>query len=617
MRLSNKISFAIWLLANLTVCTYAVADNTTHTVVIIDASDSDSPFSSRIRQHIHATIDNEFKLPYSIFSENMDLTRFNGPAYLAAFDEYFKKKYQDKSISVIVALGGESLRYLLRTHLEKLQEIPTVFLSFADMSATNVPLKSNVTGIIARRNFKYLLKSAQSIVPQLAKIVLVGESFTFQPFRQQYQEELEQLSKDINIINLTGLPLDSVKLRVASLPDDAAIAYIPIYNDITGTVHNPREGLNAITDVANRPIVVDAESLVGTGAAGGYVVSAEKIGRELGKRVAQILNGQSASSIPITVEDFNEPVFDFRQLKRWRINADSLPVGSKLLYHEPSVWEQYRLQLLATALIIVIQCLAIILLFIERRRRHVAEREAHQHLLEVAQLDRATTASAISSSIAHELKQPLGAILSNAEAAEMLLDATSPDRDQLKEILVDIQRDDHRAVEIIEHLRKLLKQTELSADLVDLAEVVNDVLLIIKPQAAENDVTIDFASVPSNLWVKADPIHLQQVLLNLAMNAIDAMANTTKNNRRLTLRLDMENQDVVISVEDTGTGIPNDELKNIFKPFVTTKMQGTGLGLSIAQTIIGTYGGVIWAENRPGGGAAFRFKLNLAQKQAA
>jgi signal transduction histidine kinase len=430
-------------------------------------------------------------------------------------------------------------------------------------------------------------------------------------------EEFEQLSKDINIINLLGLPLDRVRLRVASLPSNAAIAYIPIYTDKTGKIHDPLEGLKAIIDSANRPIVVDAEPLVGTGATGGYVMSADRIGRELGKRVAQILAGQSASNMPVTDNDFNEPVFDYRQLKRWGVNADSLPAESKVLFREASIWEKYRPQMSAVAMLVVVQCIIIVWLFVERQRRRVAEREAHQHLLEVAQLDRATTASAISSSIAHELKQPLGAILSNAEAAEMLLDATTPDRDQLKEILLDIQRDDHRAVEIIEHLRKLLHQSELSASLVDLAEVVNDVLQIIKPQAAENGVTVKFASVPSNLWVKADPIHLQQVMLNLAMNAIDAMSNTDKSNRQLTLRLEVESREAVISIEDTGAGIPNDKLKNIFKPFVTTKAQGTGLGLSIAQTIIGTYGGVIWAENRPEGGAAFRFKLNLAQMQAA
>lgn len=163
----------------------------------------------------------------------------------------------------------------------------------------------------------------------------------------------------------------------------------------------------------------------------------------------------------------------------------------------------------------------------------------------------------------------------------------------------------------------LLKQGEIDPQDIDLTEVVTDTLGILKPHAAEQGVTLEVEPMPANLWVRADSVHIQQVLFNLAMNAIDAMQNIPAGERKLRLRVNRRDTDVIVSIEDTGTGIPEDKLKSIFAAFVTTKQQGTGLGLSIARTIIGTYGGNIWAENRAGGGAIFCFTLSLARAEAA
>jgi signal transduction histidine kinase len=227
-------------------------------------------------------------------------------------------------------------------------------------------------------------------------------------------------------------------------------------------------------------------------------------------------------------------------------------------------------------------------------------------------MDRAMTASALSSSIAHELKQPLGAILSNAEAVEMLLDANALDRSQLKEIIADIRADDGRAVEVLKHLGALLKQSESEVREFELIEALNNAVKILAPQARAKGVTLQVETMPPNLRILADPVHLQQVLLNLALNGFDAMQGTPLKERRLMLRVSRGDHHALVSIEDTGTGISDDKIKRIFDPFVTTKQEGTGLGLSIVRTIIDMYGGRIWAENRAEGGAAFRFILPLA-----
>jgi C4-dicarboxylate-specific signal transduction histidine kinase len=229
-------------------------------------------------------------------------------------------------------------------------------------------------------------------------------------------------------------------------------------------------------------------------------------------------------------------------------------------------------------------------------------------------LNRITTANVLSSSIAHELNQPLGAILSNTEAAQMLLKADPPDLAQIGEILSDIIRDEQRAGEIIVGLRNLLndrKETKLQS--LDLNDTVPDLVKIVTPEVVRREITLRTILAPEALSVRADPIHMQQVIINLVMNGMDAMEGVPRPHN-LTIRTcrDAERDVAEVRVSDSGTGIPKENLTHIFDPFVTTKRQGTGLGLPIARTIIESYGGTIWAENRQRG-AMFCFTLPLVR----
>ena len=250
------------------------------------------------------------------------------------------------------------------------------------------------------------------------------------------------------------------------------------------------------------------------------------------------------------------------------------------------------------------------------RRRHQREvaqlKRAHQQQAEVAHVGRVAVMGELASSLAHELNQPLGAILRNAEAAELFLQTTSPDLEEVRAILADIRSDDQRAGAVIERMRSLMKRRPVESGLIDLSLLAAEAISLVRPDADTRKVRLSFEPVPSLPPVPGDRIQLQQVLLNLLLNALDAVKESASDNRLVTVRLRAEDRHVEVAVSDTGHGIPADKLAHIFEPFFTTKPNGLGMGLPISCRIIEAHGGRLWAENNLGGGATFLFCLPVA-----
>jgi len=227
---------------------------------------------------------------------------------------------------------------------------------------------------------------------------------------------------------------------------------------------------------------------------------------------------------------------------------------------------------------------------------------------ELAHMDRVSTMGALSSAIAHEINQPLAAILSNAQAAIRYLNHENPDLDEIREALLDISRDDKRAAEVIDRLRKMVKKEESVYESFDLTTVIEAAVNIVSRENAFRSVTLQKDLQTGIPELQGDPIQIQQVVINLLINAMDAMTDQPAAARRvfLSTRSDQD-RGVIVTVIDSGPGLTTDQIETAFDPFYTTKPKGMGLGLSVSRTIIEVHGGHIWVENCPDGGAMFTF----------
>lgn len=245
-------------------------------------------------------------------------------------------------------------------------------------------------------------------------------------------------------------------------------------------------------------------------------------------------------------------------------------------------------------------------------KRRLDEEEIAQQRHQLSHYSRVSMLGELSGSLAHELNQPLTAILSNAQAAQRFLKSPAPDLNELSDILDDIIKDDKRAGEVIRRMRVLLRKGEVQRQPLCLNELVLEVLKLMRNDLIIQGINVHTHLTPDLPIVQADGVELQQVLINLIMNACDAMTVKAKNERILEIRtISAGDTHLQIEVVDNGSGIPDDKLKVIFEPFCTTKAQGLGLGLSVCQTIIKAHGGELWASNNPVNGATFHLTLTL------
>jgi signal transduction histidine kinase len=571
------------------------------------------PWSEYARS-IKAELEQQSSFSLDIQEHTLLSARFNNPGPEAPFVDYLLSLYRANPPDLVMSLGAPAARFVQKYRKQLFPDTPLVMTAVEQRLVDGAALTQNDIVIPVRNDFAAFFGSILQVLPETRTIaVVIGASPLEKFWLDEVKLEVKPFENRVEFIWYADLSFEEILKRASMLPPHTVLFWHLMSVDGAGVAHEGDLALRRLHAVANAPIFSYQEAFFGRETVGGPMHSISAASKIAVGAVLRIFGGEKPSNIKIEPIGFAAPKYDWREMQRWGVSESNLPPGSQILFREPGLWETYRWQLTMIAAVILVQAGLISGLLHERRRRRFAEVESRQRLAELAHVNRYSAAGEMTTSIAHELNQPLGSILTNTETAELMLKSASPNLAEIREILADIRRDDLRASEVIRRLRSVLKKTPFEVRDIELNDTVRDVMEFVGDVARGRGITLNYAPTSIELCVRGDPIHLQQVFLNLVINALDAISETRTGKREVRVTTSRSGACAEIRFGDTGPGIAADDLKNIFNPFFTTKPQGLGMGLAIVRTIVEAHHGTISAENPPSGGALFTVKLPIAR----
>ena len=582
-------------------------------IVILHGADGQLPVSvqadAAFREAVGATAG---KNRLEIYPEDLDTIRFPAAQLDAEQVALLAKKHSARRPHVVVAFSGNALAFAERHHQELWPEATLIFMGVNKHELPASLGSHAATGVVLSLQHGKTVELALRLLPETRRVVLVGGASQWDRDTMAFaKSEMARFAGRVEIEYLENVAFEDVLEAVARLREGTLLFPISMFRDSRGQPFTPSDAFLRMTQAAPVPNLAVLSSRFGRDVLGGHMVHYTDQGREAGLLVNEIIAGRDARSLPVRVPP-PDCLVDWRQLQRFGIPTSRVPEGCEVRFREYTFWEQHWGKALTGILIILLQAVLITVLVLQHRRRRRAELDAQVQRSQLAHAARLATVGELTASIAHEINQPLGAILSNADAAEILLEAPEPDLAEVRQILADIRRDNERASAVIQRLRALLERHELDRHRLDPNAVVREAMTLISHEANRRGMRLVEDLSSSMPAVQGDRVHLVQVLIVLLLNAIDAMDAIPPAGRRIVVSTGVADTMVEIAVRDAGPGIPAEDFSRLFDSFFTTKAKGMGLGLSIARTIVEAHGGRIWAENLAGGGALFRFRLAVA-----
>ena len=525
----------------------------------------------------------------------------------APFVEYLRALFAKRPLDLIVSIGAPAAAFVQRHRQRLFTATPMVFTAVDQRRVQYSSLTANDAVVALRINYWSAFENILQVLPDTKDvIVIVGTSPIEKFWKEAIAKEVEPLASRIKLSWTDELSFEALLKQASALSPHTAIFWELMIVDAAGVVHEGDVPLTRLHAVANAPIFSYDKSFFGSGIVGGPLLLAADTGRQTAAAAIRILNGEKPGEIRPPPVQFASPVFDWREMQRWGISENSLPPGSEIRFRNPTAWEQYRAYILAFIAAILVQSALISWLLYEHWRRQRAEVLARNTMSELTHVNRVATVGQLSASIAHEIRQPLAGILANAQAALRWLEKANVE--EVRESLKGIVSDGHRASDIVTNLRAMFKSDVQEKTLVDINKLVLSVLTLARIDLQKQEIDLQTQLDDRIPEVLGNQVQLQQVILNLVMNAIEAMSSLQTRVLRIKTELSQSNK-VHVSIEDTGTGIKPSDVARVFKPMFTTKARGMGMGLSICQSIIENHDGRIWVSPGANGGSIFQFEL--------
>ena len=668
-------------------------------------------------------------------SEFLDSPLYGGGAYERAMADFLREKYAAAPPEVLMAGGKAALEFWLRHRDEIFPGVPVVHVAVPASWLEQVrPLPPGFVGIPVDYDVVGTIEQALRWHPAARRLVIVTDAG---PWGREWEQRLSPLTTAfagrLAVEFLVGLPVDELKRRLSDLPADA-IVYTPgFFVDGSGRAFLPRDSVALVAAASAAPVYGSFSTSVGTGIVGGRATGFDAIAHRGAEIVLALLEGAAPASLALPAVMPTALHVDWRQLRRWRIDPQTLPGDAVVQFRTPSLWESYREWVLLAGVVLLLQAGFIAALLVERRRRrgtaaallqseqhmslaaraaglsmwvldiglrrkglqedapahvaaapgalfdfagtlehiHAPDRERVEEIIrgalesgedfdveyrvvgadgtlrwqsargradhgqgqrllgvvsditqrkqadaETAQahaalqhMTRVALLGQLSASIAHQLNQPLASILGNAEAAQKMLQRVPVDLAELRDICDDIVAEDQRAAEVIRRLGALFRRSPPALAPLDVNELVRDTVELTRTNLLMHQVALATTLAPDLPPLEGDRVQLQQMLLNLIVNAADAMNTLPEAGRVMTISSALEAGMIRLCVADRGPGISAETMDKLFEPFWSTKAEGMGIGLAICRSIVAAHHGTLDVENAPDGGAVFCVSL--------
>jgi signal transduction histidine kinase len=550
--------------------------------------------------------------------EYLEANRFPGEMQSEALHAFLKQKYARRPIDIVVAQSEVSLYFLIKYSNDLFPNVPIVFYSGSRPNPEALASRPGITGLVVFANFRKSLDCALQLQPNANQVFVISGSLERDKrFETAVRDELKDYRSNIKINYLTDLSPTELLVRTANLPQRSIILYVwQQTRDAQGKLFESSDVVNLIAQTASAPIFGMSGPLLGRGIVGGYVYTVEGGGGRAAEMVRQIAAGEPVENIPIEAVP-TVPMFDWRQLKRWKIDEAALPVGSVVEFKELTFWEQYKWRIVLIITLFLLQTAFIAILLIERKRRKHANELLDQLNTQLETRIEVRTAAlnaksreleTFAYSVAHDLKAPLRGI---DGYSRLLLEDYAKHLDQeAQTFLKTIQSSTDEMSQLIDDLLEYsrLERRELKTDRLELGPLVN---FLVEEKKRETGRSIDFVVNVNGATVLADTSGLTQSLRNYLDNAIKFSGQAP--DPRVEIGARENGAKCLLWVRDNGIGFDMKHHERIFDIFqrlsTTSNYPGTGIGLAIVRKAMERMGGRAWADSKPGEGATFYLEI--------
>jgi hypothetical protein len=489
---------------------------------------------SEFARTIRAELEQQSLWPLDLQEHTLLTARFNNPGPEAPFVDYLRSLYSGRPPDIVLSIGAPAAKFVQKYRAQLFPETPMVLTAVEQRLVNHAGLTDKDTVVSVYNDFSGFFRSILQVLPDTQTIaVVIGASPLEKFWLDEVKTEAKPFENRVAFVWYADLSFEEILKRATALPPHTVLFWGLMSVDAAGVSHEGDLALRSLHAVASAPIFSFQEVFFGRETVGGPMHSVAGSSEKTVNAAIRILGGEKPGDIKIEPIGFASPKYDWREIRRWGISESNLPRGSKVLFREPSIWERYSWQLALIGSVILVQGVLISGMLQERRRRRLAEVESRQRLAELAHVNRYSAAGELTTSIAHELSQPLGSILTNTETAELILEGSSPNLDEVREILADIRRDDQRAAEMIRRLRGMLQKVPFEVQDIDLNETVREAIGFLRALADGRGIALMYAPAATELQIRGDVVQLQQVVLNLIINAMDAISGCRSGNAKL------------------------------------------------------------------------------------